>query len=155
MEPTGLIQFTSSFSSVTATAGGSVSLRHYFDTTIKPIGRLQRIFPSEPGDPDSLLDACIAFHPQHFSQCPSLAEAESALADQDDLDFSFKPQTIPAAWAKLRKEARPLFNQLHIWWADLNPLGGPTRTSEVVTQSGSHILYRGGPQSPPRSNTDG
>jgi hypothetical protein len=51
----------------------------YFDRSIKPIGKLRVIVPAGPDQPDSLLDACIAFLPRHFSGCPSLGEVESAL----------------------------------------------------------------------------
>jgi len=51
---------------------------HYFDRSIKPIGRLRAIVPAGPDQPDSLLDACIAFCPRHFRECPSLGEVESA-----------------------------------------------------------------------------
>jgi len=98
---------------------------HYFDRSITPIGRLRVIVPARPNDPDSLLDACIAFCPRHFSSCQSLADVESALTDADRLDFDLHPQAIPPAWARLREEARPHFASMNIWQADLVPLEGP------------------------------
>src|SRR5688572_31294601 len=88
---------------------------HYFDGTIKPIGKLRNIVPAGPDHPDFLLDACIAFCPRHFKSCSSLANVESALREVDRLDFDASPQEIPAAWAKLREEARPLFANMNIW----------------------------------------
>ena len=79
---------------------------HYFDRSIKPIGKLRVIVPAGPDHPDSLLDACIAFCPRHFSSCPSLAEVESALRDVERLDFHASPEQIPEAWPRLREEAR-------------------------------------------------
>jgi len=98
---------------------------HYFDTSITPIGRVQVIVPAHPDDPDSLLDACIAFCPRHFKSCPSLAEVERALADVDRLDFHLRPHDIPAGWVELRQEAKPLFAAMNIWQADLVPLERP------------------------------
>ena len=98
---------------------------HYFDSSNLPLGSLRIIVPARPNDPDSLLDACIAFCPQHFRSCPSLAEVEPELADVDRLDFHLHPEAIPAAWVKLREEARPRFAAMNIWQADLVPLERP------------------------------
>jgi hypothetical protein len=90
----------------------------YFDKSIKPIGKLRVIVPAGPDQLDSLLDACIAFCPRHFSECPSLGEVQSALRDAQRLDFDARPQEIPTAWARLREEARPIFADMNIWRAD-------------------------------------
>jgi hypothetical protein len=95
---------------------------HYFDPSIKPIGRLRVIIPIGPDHPDSLLDACIAFCPQRFRSCPSLAEVESALQEMDCLDFHSHPEEIPRTWTSVREEARPLFAAMNIWRADLVPM---------------------------------
>ncbi|MDE2058337.1 MAG: hypothetical protein KGL31_11830 [candidate division NC10 bacterium] len=95
---------------------------HYFDRSIRPIGRVRVIVPPEPSHPDSLLDACIAFCPRRFRSCPSLAEVESELRETDRLDFDARAQEIPAAWVRLREEARPLFAAMNIWRADLVPM---------------------------------
>jgi hypothetical protein len=95
---------------------------HYFDSSIRPIGKLRVIVPAGPDHPDALLDACIAFCPRHFQSCPSFSEVEAALQDVEGLDFDARPQTIPVAWARLRKEARPLLATMNIWRADLVPI---------------------------------
>ncbi len=95
---------------------------HYFDRTIKPIGRLQVIVPAGPDHPDALLDACIAFYPRHFKSCPSLVKVEAALRDAERLDFDADRQAIPEGWLNLREEARPLFAAMNIWRADLVPI---------------------------------
>ena len=92
---------------------------HYFDKSIRPIGRIQAIVPSGPNQKDALLDACIAFCPRHFRSCPSLAEVEKGLGDTDRLDFDARPQDIPVTWVRLREEARPLLASMNIWQADL------------------------------------
>ena len=60
---------------------------HYFDEKIKPIGNVTRIFPKLPDDPNSLLDACIAFFPDHFRECPTLAKVEESLEKSEFIDF--------------------------------------------------------------------
>lgn len=95
---------------------------HYFDVSIRPIGRLRVIVPAGPDHPDSLLDACIAFCPRYFRSCPSLAKVESALRDAERLDFDANPEAIPEGWASLREEARPLLLAMNIWRADLVPI---------------------------------
>lgn len=95
---------------------------HYFSKSIKPLGKIRRIIPAGPDHADSLLDACLAFCPQSFKLCPSLAAIESALAETDCLDFHASPLEIPAAWASLREEARLPFASMNIWGADLVPI---------------------------------
>jgi len=95
---------------------------HYFDPSIRPLGRLSTIVPEKPDAPDALLDACVAFFPRHFARCPTLPEVELALADCERLDFNAGSHSIPKAWSRLREEARPMFRELNIWQADLVPL---------------------------------
>jgi hypothetical protein len=91
---------------------------HYFDTNIKPIGKLRTIIPEDPAHPNGLLDACIAFFPEHFSACRSLATLQQQLKNTDTLDLHMGTKRITTAWAKLREEARPLLNELNIWRAN-------------------------------------
>jgi hypothetical protein len=95
---------------------------HYFDGSINPIGKLRVIIPAGPDDPNSLLDACIAFCPRHFEGCPSFAKVELALRDKERLDFDSASEEMPKAWITLREEARPLFAKINVWQADLVPL---------------------------------
>lgn len=94
----------------------------YFDESIEPIGKLQVIVPAMPDQLDSLLDACIAFCPRRFNNCPSLGEVELGLRNAQRLDFDARPEEIPTAWASLREEARPIFADMGIWRADLVPI---------------------------------
>ena len=94
----------------------------YINSSIKPIGTIQTIIPFKPDDPDSLLDACIAFSPIHFKTCPSLEGVISKLKGVQRLDFNATSKKIPRYWALLREEARPVFAKLDIWKADLSPI---------------------------------
>ena len=98
---------------------------HYFDATICPIASIRSLVPAGPCEPDALLDSCIAFAPMYFESCPSLAEVRRALEGQEFLDFDASPGRIPAAWSKLREEARAVFRQINIWQADLTRLQRP------------------------------
>jgi len=93
---------------------------HYFDPSIAPIGRIRSIVPDEPGAPDALLDAFLAFYPSGFESCPSMAGVREALKDATSLDLGSKG--VPRAWKTLRQEARPLFEQMMVWEARLEPL---------------------------------
>ena len=95
---------------------------HYFDQSITPIGKLRSIVPTAPNHPDALLDACIAFYPQHFETCPSLSEVVTDLGSVERLDFHMGSEEIPPVWNKLREEARPRFAKMNIWRADLMPI---------------------------------
>lgn len=105
---------------------------HYFDTDIKPIGAVRTIIPAGPDDPDALLDACIAFFPEHFKSCPSLAKVKKALEHAESLDFNLGRCEIPLAWGDLRGQARPLFKKLCIWEAQLIPMGLAVGEGEVA-----------------------
>jgi hypothetical protein len=95
---------------------------HYFDPEIKPLGKVRTIIPAGPDHPDALLDACIAFFPQHFVSCRSLPGVRSKLNETETLDFDLGRGDIPYTCGDLREEARPLFRKLNIWKAELVPL---------------------------------
>jgi hypothetical protein len=92
---------------------------HYFDNDITPIGHIKVIVPRGPDDPNALLDACIAFYPEAFAQCASMAVVQSKLARAETLDFDLGENEIPQEWHQLRKEAQGPFRELHIFEADL------------------------------------
>ena len=95
---------------------------HYFDESIKPIGQLRTVIPAAPNDENALLDACIAFFPQAFNDCPSLARVEELLSEVGVLDFDLRGDAIPREWPALRTEATPLFRDLNIFEAYLEPI---------------------------------
>ena len=96
----------------------------YVDNAIVPIGNLRVIIPASANAPNSLMDACIAFCPEHFRTCPSLEKVCKLLKGIDCLDFNLSPEQIPSDWYSLRKEAKPLFNTMKIWQADLVQVKG-------------------------------
>ena len=95
---------------------------HYFDSTIKPLGEVNVIVPEGPDHPNALLDACIAFFPDHFKSCSLLPTVNSALIGVKRLDFDLGKDDIPSEWNGLREEARPYFKSLNIWEAILRPI---------------------------------
>lgn len=94
---------------------------NYVDTAIKPIGKIKTIVPRGPDHRDSLIDACLAFYPKFFESCPSLPAVKEKLNDAERMDFDMG-ENVPAEWAQLREEARPLMNKLAIFRADLVPV---------------------------------
>jgi hypothetical protein len=95
---------------------------HYFDASIQPLGSVQSVIPEMPNDPSSLIDACIAFFPQHFEQCPSLTVVKRHLQAAKRLDFNLGKDEIPKEWVQLRREAWPFFKKLTIFEAVLSRL---------------------------------
>jgi len=95
--------------------------------SIKPIGDLKVIVPKVPYHPDNLLDACIAFYPRAFEECPSLTKVKEQLRNVERLDFDLHQDEIPEDWNRLREEARQPFLKLNIFEAKLIPVnhGGP------------------------------
>lgn len=92
---------------------------HYFDKSIKPLGEIKVIVPARPDDENSLLDACLAFYPQHFADCLLLPEVEKKVKKLTRLDFHLGMDKVPEEWHKLRKEAEPMFKQLNVFEAHL------------------------------------
>lgn len=93
---------------------------HYFDTTIKPLGKIRVIIPESPNNPNSLLDACIAFYPKYFESCSLLSQIETKTKNLEKLDFDLKNKLIYKQWCNLRTEALPLFKTLNIFEANLS-----------------------------------
>ena len=85
----------------------------------QPIGKIWHIVPKGPLDPNSLIDACIAFAPKLFEDCPTLEDVKASLKDDTMLDFDLRKEDIPAKWSKLREEARPIFEKLTILKGEL------------------------------------
>jgi len=93
----------------------------YFDKNIKPIGNIHKIIPEGPNHPNSLIDACIAFYPEHFKNCPSMKLVEEKLSNYSSLDFDLEKDKIPEEWFNLREEAMPYLKKLNIFKADIRP----------------------------------
>jgi hypothetical protein len=99
---------------------------HYFDKSIKPIGRIKVIIPEVPEYLSGLIDACIAFAPKYFEQCPSMDKVKEELKEVRRLDFDQSREKIPESWYALRKEATPFFEKMNIFEGNLREiyLGG-------------------------------
>ena len=81
--------------------------------------RVRAMVPAGPNDPNALIDAVLAFDLGRFAECSSFAAVRDQLEGVDRLDFD-QDVNIPAAWPALREEARPIFERMGIWEADLN-----------------------------------
>ena len=78
----------------------------------RPLGRIQTIVPERPDFDAALLDSLLAFWPERFRSCPSLAAVESKLQHVETLDFNLGADRIPAEWDELRRQARPIYERL-------------------------------------------
>ena len=94
----------------------------YFSRDIRPMGGVKVIIPAGPDHPDSLIDACLAFFPEYFESCPSLAQVAEGLGNVSRIDFHLDGE--PSGWAQLREEAKPLFKYLVIYKAELQKVNG-------------------------------
>ena len=83
---------------------------HYLSEKIKPLGKISRIVPSSPEDPNQLLDALITFAPDYFDSCPSMKTVREKLEGVSFLDFD-SGDSIPSEWEQLRSEVRNVLNQ--------------------------------------------
>lgn len=90
----------------------------------RPIGRIRSIVPASLDFDGALLDVLLALWPERFETCPSLRAVEAKLARERMLDFHLGADRIPAEWAALREEARPLYERLTIVRVDA-PIVGP------------------------------
>lgn len=97
---------------------------HYFEEDLGPMGKLRTVVPSNPQREDNLLDACLAFFPVAFEECPSYAAVVEELGETERLDFHLEPEKVPASWEKLREEAREAFADLGLWRAEIVPVRG-------------------------------
>lgn len=91
----------------------------YFNVDIGPIGSIRVIVPQSADHPNALLDACLAFYPKAFSDCPSMAVVQAKLAHHERLDFHQGKDEIPLEWQQLRGEALGPFRKLQIFEAEL------------------------------------
>ena len=95
---------------------------HYFDTSIIPMGSVKVIIPAGPDHPNALIDACLAFGPQYFTECPTLRQVAKGLEGKERIDFDFDGE--PSGWAQLREEAKLIFKGLTIYEAELKKIQG-------------------------------
>lgn len=84
--------------------------------------RVRFVVPAGPNDPNTLIDAVLAFDIGRFAQCPSFGAVRDQLDGVERLDFDAR-LNIPADWPALREEARPIFDRMGIWEADLREVG--------------------------------
>ena len=118
---------------------------HYFDPSIKPIGKLKVIIPEQPdtSEEDPLLDAVLALAPACFgNRRPSLAVVAAELKDAERLDFDAAPGEVPAEWHALREEARPPLREIGIRRAGLTPMsssGSSRATQALLHPTAAHL----------------
>lgn len=88
----------------------------YVSCEAKPIGQIRKIIPDGPDKPSSILDACIIFCPELFTDCPSLESVKKELSNAKSIDFDLD-EKLSDNWLQLRAEAEEVFKQLKIYEA--------------------------------------
>ena len=99
---------------------------HYCAPEIRPLGDIKRFVPRRPNDPVNIMDACLLFYPEFFSQCSLIAVVAEKLKDKDFVDFDLE-ENVPKEWPWLRYEARPYFEKLGVFSATLEPYSLPSQ----------------------------
>ena len=94
---------------------------HYLNTKLNRIAGVKTLIPSEPNHPEALIDSCICFLADDFRDCPSFKQVEDELNlnKVEKLDFGFGGKDVPVLWAKLREEARAIFETIIIFEANI------------------------------------
>jgi hypothetical protein len=93
----------------------------YQDENMRPMAGLQTLVPARPDDPVVLLDAAIVFASRLFEECPSFSTVAAQLEGVGKLDFDIG-RSAPSEWAQLRREALPIFQELDVFEATLQPV---------------------------------
>ena len=100
--------------------------RYY--TKFKPIANIARIVPEAPYQDDNLLLAAIIFSPIRFRSCRSLKELTHLLDSTIQNSFLDVDRSKEKYWYRsgvlqdVMKQARPIFDHLNIYEAELKPL---------------------------------
>ena len=102
----------------------------YMDETIEPLGNIRVLIPEKPDHQNALIDACIAFFPDYFRECPLLGAMGKQLKDSPTLDFRNQWAAVPEHWPYLRNQARTAFGELHIFEADLKEVRSDNLTRD-------------------------
>jgi len=92
------------------------------DNKSKTLGTIQRIIPQSPDDPDSIIDAIIAFTPDYFLNCDSFDQVCKDCQYLSVLDFDLCLDKIPKSWFSLREEAKKIIPTIGIFKAPFTPV---------------------------------
>lgn len=94
----------------------------YHNRALTPLGNVRTIIPEGPTSPDAVLDACLAFAPEYFAACPSMAAVRAEVGTREQLDFDGGTERVAPSWRALREEARDEFARIGLWEAELTAL---------------------------------
>jgi len=83
---------------------------------VKPVWKIDVIIPDPVNYSNCIIDACMAFAPHLFKECPELDNVAKQIGNASRIDFTEEDQ-IPKSWNKLREQARPIFEKMSIFEA--------------------------------------
>jgi hypothetical protein len=87
------------------------------DKKSKTLGKIKTIIPRGPDDPDSIIDAIIAFTPDYFLKCDSFEQVSKDCQHLSVLDFDLFLDKIPKSWFSLREEAKKIIPSIGVFKA--------------------------------------
>ncbi len=70
-----------------------------------------------------IIDAFIAFAPELFKECSILQKVANEIGNSTSIDFT-NSETIPKSWNHLREQARPIFEKIPIFEAQISEIRG-------------------------------
>lgn len=123
---------------VNANSRANLQCRHFSAKYRKPMGRIRHVIPHDPHDKNHLIDACLAFMPDYFADCPSMNHIKEELKDVKWMDFNLN-KNIPESWATLRKEAKENFEKLVIYSTNFFPLDESARYPSRLPDIGPSV----------------
>lgn len=93
------------------------------ETLKTTIWKIEKIIPNPENYENSIIDAFIAFAPGLFEGCEILQKVASEIGSSKSIDFT-NPKTIPKSWNRLREKARPIFEKIPVFEANMLELRG-------------------------------
>ena len=98
----------------------------YFDKSFKSMCGIKSLVPTQQTDDDNIIDAIMIFAPKLFeNDCPLIKDAieHFNMLGKKRIDLE---QDKPHFWDDLRKQAKPMFDKLNLFSANIVNLRYPT-----------------------------
>ena len=95
---------------------------HYFVDELKPINGIKSVIPKKPAEELNLLEASIIFCPQFYIMKCDLMEITIRYFSKLNKTKIDLADDAPEFWDDVVKQARPVFNTLNVFQADLKEI---------------------------------
>ena len=85
----------------------------YIAPGVQQLGNIRSLVPGGPQEPESTLDTLLAYYPQAFDACPTMATVRRLTLSVSKLDLNIGDSKLHREyWPQLRTEAMPIFREL-------------------------------------------